>query len=131
MKILIVEDEPLVAMLTETRLLKNGYEVAGICASGEEAINEAEKLIPDLVIMDIFLEGRMDGIEATAHLNKHLDIPVIYLTGNTDIKTFDRARETRHYGYYEKPLSAAEFSKAVKETFELIKFQQDSTKVKQ
>ena len=122
-KILIVEDESLLAITMEECLVMDGYEIVGIASSGEKAMEYAEKYRPDLVIMDIFLKDDPDGIQATEHINRHTDIPVIYLTGNTDSVTYKRAMETKHYGYYEKPMPAVELLTAVKGAFELIKFQ--------
>jgi CheY-like chemotaxis protein len=79
-KILVVEDEAIVAKDLQYRLTKFGYTVPAIASSGEEAINKAVEISPDLVLMDIRLKGSMDGIEAAQEIYKRLDIPVIYLT---------------------------------------------------
>ncbi len=129
MKILIVEDELLVAALAEECLKRDGYKIVGIASSGEDAIELTGKHKPDLIIMDIFLKGDIDGVETAEYINKHHSIPIIYVTGNTDSKTFERANNTRHYGYYEKPFSSKSLRKAVRETFELIRFKEESTRV--
>ena len=86
-QILIVEDERIVAEDIRMSLQRLGYEVCGIALSGEEAIKKAEKLLPDLVLMDIVLGGKIDGIEASSIITSRLDIPVIYLTAHADDRT--------------------------------------------
>ncbi len=101
--ILIVEDEWIVANDIKVCLKRLGYEVAGIAISGVEALKKAEKLKPDLVLMDIVLEGRVNGIDAAAKLRSRFNIPVVYLTAYSDIITVDRAKKTEPYGYILKP----------------------------
>src|SRR2546429_1829248 len=97
--VLIVEDEPVNAAVIEHQLKKLGYSVAGIATSGEEALEFAQKTKPDVVLMDIQLEGQMDGVEAAIAIRKELGIPVVYLTGNSDEQTLERARTTEAFGY--------------------------------
>jgi two-component system, cell cycle sensor histidine kinase and response regulator CckA len=104
--ILIVEDEPVSAAMIEHQLIKLGYGVAGITGSGEEAIELTARCQPDLVLMDIGLEGEMDGVEAAGAIRRRFEIPVIYLTGNADETTIERARSTEAHGYLHKPISA-------------------------
>jgi len=106
--ILIVEDESIIAMEIASRLRKLGYQVAAIAQAGPEAIARAEELQPDLVLMDICLKGKMDGVEAAAVIRQRFDIPVIYLTANTDEQTFQRAKVTEPYGYLLKPFEERE-----------------------
>jgi PAS domain S-box-containing protein len=106
--ILITEDEGIVARDLESRLLNLGYEVAGVAASGEEAILKAHHSHPDLALMDIRLKGKMDGVQAAAHLREKLNIPVVYLTSYTDSTTVDRAGQTQPMGYLVKPFNARE-----------------------
>ncbi|MBD2647228.1 hybrid sensor histidine kinase/response regulator [Nostoc foliaceum] len=98
-KILVVEDEAIVAKDLQHRLIKFGYTVSAIASSGEEAINKAVEICPDIVLMDIKLKGSMDGIEAAQEIYKRLDIPVIYLTAYADEKTLERAKITEPFGY--------------------------------
>jgi PAS domain S-box-containing protein len=98
-KILVVEDERITAEDIKGALESVGYKVPGIISSGEEAIKKAEELQPDLVLMDIMLEGEMDGIEAAEEIKKHYDIPVIYLTAYSDKSTLERAKRTEPSGY--------------------------------
>ncbi len=102
-KILIVEDEALIALSIEGRLRNLGHEVCGIAASGEEALGQAEALKPDLVLMDIRLAGDMDGIETAALIRERLAIPVVYLTAHADEATLERAKWTDPYGFLLKP----------------------------
>ncbi len=104
-RILIVEDEAIVAMHIQNSLTKLEYEVCGSVKSGEEAVRMAADLKPDLILMDIVLKGAMDGIEAAKVIKDTLAIPVVYITGNADIPTISRARETSPHGYILKPIN--------------------------
>lgn len=103
-RILVVEDEGVIAQDIQTTLEKLGYEVPAIAVVGEEAIEKAAELKPDLVLMDIVLWGGMDGVEAATHIRERLHIPVIYLTAHSDTATLQRAKVTGPYGYIVKPL---------------------------
>jgi PAS domain S-box-containing protein len=107
-KILIVEDEAIVAKDLQYRLNKFGYTVPEIASSGEEAINKALQISPDLVLMDIRLKGKMDGIEAAQEIYRRLNIPVIYLTAYADDNTLERAKITEPFGYLIKPFKEKE-----------------------
>ena len=107
-KILIVEDEVIVARDIQNVLKSQGYEVPVICETGEEAIQRADEIKPDLVLMDIILKGQIDGIEAAEHIHNSLNIPIIYLTACKDEKTLDRARQAEPYGYLLKPFAERE-----------------------
>ena len=107
-KIVIVEDEAIVAKDLRNRLQKFGYIVSGIAASGQEAINKCLEFCPDLVLMDIRLKGQIDGIEAAHEIHKHLDIPIIFLTAYADDKTLARAKITEPFGYLLKPFKERE-----------------------
>jgi len=102
-KILVVEDENVVALEIKKRLTRLGYVVPSVAASGKEAINKARGFLPDLVLMDIRLKGEMDGIEAAQEIRTDLGIPVIYLTAHSDDETLKRAKQTEPYGYVLKP----------------------------
>jgi len=102
-KILVVEDQTIVALNIKNRLKNVGYAVEGTAVSGEEAIREAELTNADLVLMDIMLKGDMDGIEAARIIKSRLGIPVIYLTACTDFETLERAKLTEPEGYISKP----------------------------
>ncbi|OQA22192.1 MAG: Sensor histidine kinase TmoS [Chloroflexi bacterium ADurb.Bin360] len=102
-RILIVEDESIIAMDLEARLTALGYEVVDVAASGRVALERATALKPDLVTMDIRIEGNMDGIETAALIREHLGLPVIFITAHGDGPTFERAKQTAPYGYVRKP----------------------------
>ena len=102
-RILVVEDESIVAMGIEHRLQALGYQVAALVASGETAIEKVAETRPDLVLMDIQLQDAMDGIEAAEHIRNLYNIPVVYLTAHTDHRTFQRAKVTEPFGYIIKP----------------------------
>jgi CheY-like chemotaxis protein len=102
-KILIVEDEFIEAADLKKRLEKLGYTVVGIAATGEDAIKKSEDTYPDLVLMDIMLKGKMNGIEAAQSIRDIHDVPVIYLTAYFDNNTLEKAKKTAPYGYILKP----------------------------
>ncbi len=106
--ILIVEDEALVAADLGDRLREMGYTVAAELASGEEALAHIAKLRPDLVLMDIVLEGEMDGIEAAQQARRRWDTPVVFLTSHADKNTLRRARAAEPFGYVIKPFGEAD-----------------------
>jgi signal transduction histidine kinase len=102
-KILIVEDEFIVAEDIACRLEKLGYQVVGMAASGENAIEMAAENEPDLILMDIVLQGELDGINTAQEIKERFAIPVIFLTAYADQKTFQRAKLTEPFGYLTKP----------------------------
>ncbi len=103
-RILIVEDEPIIALDIQKTLLKMGYEVAALVSTGEAAVEKAGETSPTIVLMDIMLAGAMDGIEAATIIKNRYNIPVVYLTGNADTGTVTRARDSEPYGYVLKPV---------------------------
>ena len=102
-KILIVEDELIVAQNIQNQLIKLGYDVPDMADSGDEAIAMAEKHKPNLVLMDIKLSGEMDGIQAATEIRNRFHIPVVYLTAFVDNETLQRAKVTDPFGYVLKP----------------------------
>ncbi len=112
-KILIVEDEAVVSLDISRRLEKMGYEVMGRLASGEEAIEAIQEERPDLVLMDINLQGEIDGIETAMKLYKEHNLPVIYLTAYAGDSTLERAKESKPYGYILKPFKERELHAAI------------------
>ena len=112
-KILVVEDESIVAMDIKHRLENMGYIVPAITSSGEEAVAKAAESNPDLVLMDIVLKGEMDGIDAAQQIKDNFDIPVVYLTAYSDEKTLKRAKITGPFGYIIKPFEDRELHSAI------------------
>ncbi len=102
-KILVVEDEELVALAIKTFLERVGYEVPAVFSSGEEVASKYKALAPDLVLMDIRLDGQMSGIEAAAIIKDTSRTPVIYLTAYSDVDTLEMAKMTEPFGYVLKP----------------------------
>ena len=112
-KILIVEDESVIALNIRSTLEILGYAVVGYADQGLMALKKAEALQPDLVLMDIGLKGDMDGIETARQIREQLDIPIIFLTGQADQTTLQRAKVTEPYGYILKPFEKRELHSSV------------------
>ena len=102
-KILIVEDESIIAEDISDSLISLGYRITGMVYSGEEAIEAAAKCRPDLVLMDVNLQGEIDGITAAAEIRARFQIPVVYLTAYADENTLRRVNATKPFGYIVKP----------------------------
>jgi signal transduction histidine kinase len=107
-RILITEDELIVAIDLQARLKNLGYEVVGIASSGDDAILQVQDQQPDLVLMDIILQGEMDGIETSLQIQEDYDVPVIYLTANADYATLERAGATHPFSCLLKPFKERE-----------------------
>ncbi|HMK47389.1 MAG TPA: PAS domain S-box protein [Methanocella sp.] len=112
-RLLVVEDESIVAKDIQHRLRSLGYDVPIVVAYGEKAIEKAGELQPDLVLMDIFLKGEMDGIMAAEEIHRLYDIPVIFLTAFADPNTLQRAKVTEPFGYILKPFEERELLTAI------------------
>ena len=112
--IMIVDDDVItVTELTEA-LRSSGYEIGGTADSGEEAIKIAKNTRPDLVLMDIVMPGKIDGIKAAKQIRTELNIPVIFLTGYSEEEYIERAKSARSFGYILKPFVAAQVSSTIK-----------------
>ncbi|MEA2003761.1 MAG: response regulator [archaeon] len=98
-RILIVEDEAIVAEDLELAVTNIGYNVVGRAASADAAVNKAVKLKPDIVLMDIVLRGEKNGIDASREIKEKVDIPVIFLTAYSDVGLIDKAKSTEPYAY--------------------------------
>jgi len=107
-RILIVEDEKIISLDLQRRLEKFGYRVAAVCSTGNDAVDKAKELRPDIILMDIMLGGEMDGIEAANRIKEETAIPVIFLTAYADEKTLQRAKEAEPFGYILKPFKERE-----------------------
>jgi signal transduction histidine kinase len=111
--VLIVEDEAIVALSIEKRLKSLHFNITGTVATGEDAIAAVERQTPDLVLMDVHLQGRMDGIEAAQIIHERYDLPVIYLTAYADDDTIARAVEAGAYGYLIKPFGERDLHSSI------------------
>lgn len=120
-KILIVEDENLVAKDLQNGLKKLGYQVTAVASSGEKAIKEVEENRPDLILMDIMLKGSMSGIEAAKEIKERFSLPVIFLTAYADDTIINKAKVTEPYGYIIKPYKDEE----LKTTIEMALYKYD------
>ena len=112
-KILIVEDEAVIAIRLQERLTAMGYHIIGMSYSSEEAMEHARRLRPDVILMDIMIPGKMDGIAVANSVKTELDIPVIFLTAFSEDKIIDRAKQAEPYGYIVKPFQDRELKACV------------------
>ncbi len=102
-RVLIVEDEMVIARDLQKKLQARGYEIPETASSGPEALEKSNRLRPDLVLMDIVLKGDMDGVETANELREKHRIPVIFVTAHADDPTFQRAKISEPFGYILKP----------------------------
>jgi PAS domain S-box-containing protein len=107
-QILIVEDEIIIAEDLQIKLIRMGYSVPDIASSGEEAIKKVKEKNPDIILMDIVIHGKIDGIETAEKIHTFSDVPVIYLTAYADQYTLERAKITEPFGYLLKPFKERE-----------------------
>jgi CheY-like chemotaxis protein len=116
-RILIVEDELILAKALEICLEDLGYQVVATVTTGEEAILKAEEIRPDLILMDIVLAGEMDGIEAAGRIKSGLRIPFMYMTAYGDKETLERATIAEPLAYLVKPIREHELDSEIKKAF--------------
>ncbi len=122
-KIVIVEDESIVALELEQRLIDSGYHVVGIADNGDTAIKITSEMKPDLILMDINIKGAIDGIETAARIRKILDVPIIYLTAFSDKATLEKAKLTSPYGYLIKPVEERDLLVSIEISLEKFKME--------
>jgi CheY-like chemotaxis protein len=113
-RVLVVEDEAVVALHLRQELTKLGYAVAGVATNGTQALRMIEELFPDVILMDIHIQGGLDGIETANRIPRYLHIPVIYLTAYSEDTTLKRAGDTHPYGYLIKPFLDRELHATIK-----------------
>ena len=113
-KILIVEDELLIAENLAMKLKKFGYTVADIVSSGKAALKYIDSEIPDLILMDISIKGKIDGIETAAKIREIEEVPIVFLTAYADDETLERAAKIGCYGYILKPFKDRELHATIK-----------------
>lgn len=112
-RVLIVEDEKIIALDLQRRLERFGYTICETCSEGVDAIEKAKLHNPDIILMDIMLNGPMDGIEAAKVIKQELKIPVVFLTAYVDDRTLERAKTAEPYGYILKPFKERELYTAI------------------
>lgn len=125
-KILIVEDEMIIAANISLQLNELGYEVTGIVPRGEEALMHIKSEVPDILLLDINLKGSLDGIETALKMQETRDIPVIYLTANADEAHFNKAKETHPYAFVAKPFKKLDLQRAIELTVSQIGFKNEN-----
>ncbi|HET8865111.1 MAG TPA: response regulator [Gracilimonas sp.] len=118
--VMIVEDDLILNLLYESYLEKLGYDAEGELVYGKTAIEIAQKIKPDLILMDISLEGEIDGITAMKEIRKFSDVPVIYITGNSDPHHVQRAKETDYLDYLVKPIEFNDLKESIERNFNKI-----------
>ena len=122
-RILIVEDESIIAEDLKRQIINFGYEVIGMVTSGEAALKITKEKKPDLIFMDIVIEGEINGIQAASRIHKKYRIPIIFLTAWSDDETLNEARESDPYGYLIKPVNERELLATIKMVFNKIDFE--------
>lgn len=129
LKILIVEDELVIAEDLKEILEELGYEVCGIAISSREALALIDEKSPDLALLDIQIKGGKDGIELAAEINENYHLPFIMLTSHADIHTINRAKEVNPYGYLVKPFNEKEILAGIE--LAMANFAKDQTRKKE
>lgn len=122
-RILIVEDEPLVATLIERQLQFHGYNVAGVEHSGRMALAVLESLHPDLILLDINLADELDGIEVARAIDKNFKIAFVFITGYSNYETIQRADKTNPAAYLNKPFSDTELVSTIETVLNQLHFE--------
>jgi PAS domain S-box-containing protein len=130
-RLLVVEDDGVVAWHLQETLEKLGHTVVATISSGALAVETADRLRPDVVLMDIRLKGPLDGVEAAEQIYSHFDIPIIYLTAHTDETTLKRAKQSAPFGYLVKPLREQDLQTTIEITLHRHQLEQRSRRVQQ
>lgn len=112
-RIMIVDDQASFCLELEEFLTSLGYKVVGIAYSGEESVDMARNIKPDLILIDVMMPGNIDGIDAAKKIREELDIPLVYLTGYAEKENLERAKHTRPFGYIVKPFEQKQISSAI------------------
>lgn len=107
-KVFIVEDDLLLSMVEERLIKKLGYEVVGKADSGVDAVEQIAKLKPDVIVMDISLNGEIDGVDTMQKIREKSSVPVIYLSGSGDRYHYERAKKTGFTDFLTKPVTSAD-----------------------
>jgi CheY-like chemotaxis protein len=117
-KVLIVEDDMIIAMVLERMVNKLEYTVLDKVIGGREAIKTANNHSPDLILMDIQLKDGVDGITAMEEIRKNSEVPVIYITGNSDQFNVQRAKATNYVDYLVKPIQMSDLKESIEKAFQ-------------
>lgn len=117
-QIVIVEDEAIIALELKFILEAKGFRIPKILTTGEQAVNYILKHSPDLVLMDIRIKGRLDGIQAVQQIKKSKKVPVIFLTGNTDLISAQQIKQTRPVAILNKPVAEWELMEAIEQALD-------------
>lgn len=125
-KILMVEDDMIIAADISIQLSNLGYEIIGISTHAEDALKIIETNRPDVILMDIILSGKMNGIDAAHLVLERHQIPVIFLTSNTDDATFNRALSAKPFAFITKPFQSIDLERTLQMTFQRIAVEQES-----
>jgi DNA-binding LytR/AlgR family response regulator len=126
-KILIVEDEMIIAANIAMQLKNLGYHVTATIPRGEEILPSIEKNLPDIILMDINLKGDLDGVDIVHLIQKKHTIPVIFLTANADEVSFNRAKQTNPYAFISKPFKKIDLQHAIELTIQRLKDEKPTT----
>jgi PAS domain S-box-containing protein len=118
LKIYLVEDERLVALDIRNHLINIGHDVVGVSYSGEDCLEKIEGLKPDLILMDINLEGNLTGIDTAKIIHKTRNIPIVFLTAYTDDQTLTEIKKTGYYGYVTKPFKQIDLKTEIQFTYD-------------
>jgi DNA-binding LytR/AlgR family response regulator len=129
-KVLIVEDEMVIAARISVELDELGYEVTGMVSRAEQALIHCQQTPPDIVLLDINLKGEMDGVELAHLLNEEANIPIIFLTANVDEATFNRAKDTLPYAFLTKPYKKLDLQRALELVVSRLNTDKSQTKTK-
>lgn len=124
-KIMVVDDEVIISSQLERRLSMMGYDVVGRANSGEKSVDMARSLRPDLILMDIVMPGRFDGIEAARRIREDMNIPVIFMTAYADDHFVSRAKQVEPFGYILKPFQEKEVRAAIEVALHKIEVERD------
>lgn len=120
-RILIVEDDMIIAANISLQLSKLGYEIIGVESRGEEALMYARLNTPDVVLMDINLKGSLNGIETACSIQTDSDIPIVYITANNDESSFEKAKKTHPFAFISKPINMRNLHRTLSLVEEQIK----------
>jgi DNA-binding NtrC family response regulator len=129
-RILIVEDDGSMGLLLGRSLEQLGYEIAGTVKTGEDAVLAVKECPPDLVLMDIILSRKMNGIEAAEQIRLFSKVPVVYITGHTDIDQWNKAKITEPFGYILKPFELRELDVVIAAAFYKYRKEQEIFSIK-